>query len=75
MLKSPCFTGPLCTQMAEEPQLGGTSERTHDGYLRAVRKLADFCQTAPDKITKAQLRLTGLSDGMISAFAHVGRFD
>ncbi len=31
-------------------------ERPHAGYLRAVRKLADFCKTSPDKITEDQLR-------------------
>jgi site-specific recombinase XerD len=42
--------------MAEDLHLGGMSERTHAGYLRAVRKLADYCQTSPDKITEDQLR-------------------
>ena len=36
--------------------LGGMSQRTHDGYPRAVRQLADYCRTAPDKIREAQLR-------------------
>ena len=36
--------------------LGGLSERTHAGYLRAVRQLADYSKTAPDKITENQLR-------------------
>ncbi len=52
MPHSPYFTGPLYTRMAEDLHLEGMSQRTHDGYLRAVRKLADFCQTAPDKITE-----------------------
>ena len=42
--------------MAEDLHLGGMSQRTHDGYLRAVRQLADHCQTAPDKISEDQLR-------------------
>jgi hypothetical protein len=42
--------------MAEDLHLGGMSERTHAGYLRAVRKLADYCRTSPDKITEDQLR-------------------
>ncbi len=54
--RSPFFTDPLYSRMAEDLQLGGMSQRTHDGYLRAVRQLADFCQTAPDKIAEQQLR-------------------
>ena len=50
------FNGPLYTRMAEDLHLGGMSERTHAGYLRAVRKLADYCKTSPDKITEDQLR-------------------
>ena len=56
MSHSMYFTGPLYQRMAEDLHLGGMSERTHAGYLRAVRKLADYCRTSPDKITEAQLR-------------------
>jgi len=42
--------------MSEDLHLGGMSERTHAGYLRAVRQLADYSKTAPDKITEDQLR-------------------
>ncbi len=56
MPKSTYFTGSLYSRMAEDLHLGGMSERTHAGYLRAVRKLADYCQTPPDKITEDQLR-------------------
>jgi len=56
MPQSPYFTGTLYARMAEDLHLGGMSERTHAGYLRAVRKLADYCQTSPDKITEDQLR-------------------
>jgi integrase/recombinase XerD len=56
MPQSRYFTGPLYTRMAEDLHLGGLAERTHEGYLRAVRKLADFSQTSPDKITEDQLR-------------------
>lgn len=56
MAPSPYFTGPLYTRMSEDLHLAGMSERTHEGYLRAVRKLADFCRTSPDKITENQLR-------------------
>lgn len=54
--RSPHFVDPLYSRMAEDLHLGGMSQRTHDGYLRAVRQLADYCRTAPDKITENQLR-------------------
>jgi hypothetical protein len=41
MPQSTYFTGSLYSRMAEDLHLGGMSERTHAGYLRAVRKLAD----------------------------------
>ena len=50
------FTDPLYSRMADDLQLAGMSQRTHDGYLRAVRQLADFCQTPPERISEAQLR-------------------
>jgi site-specific recombinase XerD len=56
MIHSPYFHGPLYARMAEDLHLGGMSERTHAGYLRAVRKLADYSQTSPDQITEDQLR-------------------
>ena len=56
MAHSSYFNGTLYARMAEDLHLGGMSERTHAGYLRAVRKLADYCQTSPDKITEDQLR-------------------
>lgn len=56
MPKSTYFSGSLYSRMAEDLHLGGMSERTHAGYLRAVRKLADYCKTSPDKITEDQLR-------------------
>ena len=56
MAKSNFFTGKLYSRMADDLHLGGMSDRTHAGYLRAVRQLADYCQTPPDKITEDQLR-------------------
>lgn len=56
MPKSTYFTGSLYSRMAEDLHLGGMGERTHAGYLRAVRKLADYCKTSPDMITEDQLR-------------------
>ena len=56
MSQSDYFKGRLYIRMAEDLHLGGMSEATYTGYLRAVRKLADFSKTAPDKITEDQLR-------------------
>ena len=42
--------------MSQDLHLGGMAKRTHEGYLRAVRQLADFCKQAPDQITEDQLR-------------------
>ena len=42
--------------MSDDLQLAGLSQRTHDGYLRWIRQLADYCQTTPDAITEDQLR-------------------
>lgn len=50
------FDGKLYQKMNEDLQLAGMSKRTVHGYLRAVRQLADYCQTRPNKITEAQLR-------------------
>lgn len=50
------FTEPLYSRMADDLHLAGMSQRTYDGYLRAVRQLADFCKTPPERITESQLR-------------------
>jgi integrase/recombinase XerD len=50
------FFGKLYDRMAEDLHLAGMSERTHAGYLRAVRQLADYCKTPPAKISEDQLR-------------------
>lgn len=50
------FDGKLYQKMNEDLQLAGMSKRTVHGYLRAVRQLADYCQSTPDKITEQQLR-------------------
>ena len=47
---SPYFNGPLYERMSEDLHLGGMSKRTHEGCLRAVRQLADFCQRTPDQM-------------------------
>ncbi len=56
MSKSTYFHGSHFQQMSDDLHLAGMGQRTHDGYLRAIRQLADFCQTAPDQISEAQLR-------------------
>ena len=53
---SPYFNGPLYQRMSEDLHLGGMAKRTHEGYLRAVRQLADFCECSPDQVTEDQLR-------------------
>ena len=50
------FNGKLYQKMLEDLQLAGMSNRTVHGYLRALRQLADFAQTRPNKITESQLR-------------------
>ena len=56
MSHSTFFTGKLYARMSDDLHLGGMRERTHVAYLRAVRKLAEYCQTPPDKISEDQLR-------------------
>jgi hypothetical protein len=41
---SPYFSGKYYQAMAEDLDLCGMAKRTHAGYLRAVRQLADYCQ-------------------------------
>ena len=53
---SPYFDGSLYQTMSEDLQLAGFSKRTVHGYLRAVRQLADWAQTQPDRISEQQLR-------------------
>ena len=56
MSKSTHFNGKLYQRMADDLHLAGMSQRTHDGYLRAVRQLADYCQRSPERISEDQLR-------------------
>jgi len=53
---SPYFNGSLYERMSQDLHLGGMSKRTHQGYLRSVRQLADYCKCRPDEITEDQLR-------------------
>ena len=56
MPHSKYFNGELYQQTSDDLHLSGRGQCTHDGYLREIRKLSDFCQCAPDKITETQLR-------------------
>ena len=62
MAKSRFFTGKLDSLMADDLHLGRMSERTHAGYLRAVRQLADDCQTPATRTLQGrQLGYFGVS--------------
>jgi len=56
MAHSPHFNGPLYQRMSDDLHLAGMAKRTHSGYLRSVRQLADHCSTSPENITEDQLR-------------------
>lgn len=42
--------------MVADLGLAGKAKRTVYGYLRAVRKLADFCETAPYQLDEQDVR-------------------
>jgi site-specific recombinase XerD len=46
----------LREKMTHDLQLCGLSERTQEAYLRAVRQLADYYHTPPDRLAEEQLR-------------------
>lgn len=54
--KGAFFPDPLRQRLSEDLHLTGKAKRTHDGYIRAVRQLSDFAQTAPDQVTEQQVR-------------------
>jgi site-specific recombinase XerD len=45
----------LRDRMSKDLQLRGVADRTHDGYLREVRKLACYYMTAPDLLSEQQV--------------------
>ena len=45
----------LYNQMTETMQLQSFAPKTQQAYLRAVRKLADFYDKSPARITEAEL--------------------
>lgn len=50
------FKGNLYQRLVEDLRLAGKAKRTVYGYVRAVRKLAEFHQKPPEKITEAEVR-------------------
>ena len=50
------FKGRLYQKMVDDLRLAGKAKRTVYGYLRAVRKLADYHQKSPDKLTEQHVR-------------------
>ncbi len=50
------FQGDLFQKMLDDLRLAGKAKRTVYGYLRAVRKLADFCEMAPDRLEEQDVR-------------------
>lgn len=45
----------LRERMSQDLQLQGKAKRTHDGYLREVRKLACYFNTPPDQLSEQQV--------------------
>jgi site-specific recombinase XerD len=45
----------LRERMSQDLQLRGMAKRTHDGYLREVRKLACYYMTSPDQLSQQQV--------------------
>ena len=54
-VNSTFFPAKLRQKMSEDLQLIGRSARTQEAYLRAVRKLAEFYQTSPAKISEQRV--------------------
>ena len=50
------FPAGLRQRLSDDLHLTGKAQRTHDGYIRAVRQLSDFAQCSPDKVTESQVR-------------------
>jgi site-specific recombinase XerD len=47
---------PLAEKMHHDMQLAGLGERTHESYLRSVRKFAQWLKKSPDLATENDLR-------------------
>ena len=50
------FNGKWYNKLVDDLRLAGMAKRTVYGYVRAIRKLADFHQKSPDKLTENHLR-------------------
>ena len=50
------FPEGLRQRLSEDLLLTGKSQRTHDGYIRAVRQLSDFARCSPEEVTEQQVR-------------------
>ena len=50
------FKGNLYQRLVDDLRLSGKAKRTVYGYVRAVRKLADFHEKSPDKMTESEVR-------------------
>ena len=50
------FPQELRQRLSEDLHLTGKAKRTHDGYIRAVKKLSDHYRCSPANITETQLR-------------------
>ncbi|MEM9410245.1 MAG: site-specific integrase [Planctomycetota bacterium] len=53
---SPYFKGKYYHKLIEDLHLAGKAKRTVYGYVRAVRKLTEFCKKAPEKMTESDIR-------------------
>ncbi|MAD80740.1 MAG: hypothetical protein CMJ50_07850 [Planctomycetaceae bacterium] len=53
---SPFFSQKLYQRMSDDLHLTGKADRTRNGYLREIRKLAEYCRRCPDEITEDQVR-------------------
>ncbi len=47
---------PLAQKMLQDLQLAGKAERTHESYLRSVRKFAQWLDKSPDQASEDDLR-------------------
>ena len=45
----------LRERMSQDLRLQGKAKRTHNGYLREVRKLACYYNSPPDQLTEQQV--------------------
>jgi len=51
------FKGKWYQKLVDDLRLAGLAKRTVYGYVRAIRKLADFHQKSPDKVSETEVRV------------------